>query len=74
MSKITAKVWPIAFSLAIAISACGTVQGNAPGRARVTAPTTYDTIHLDAGTVTDTTTGGGPAYIEDNSSGPQLVP
>ena len=62
----------LAFS--VAISACGTVKGDAPGRAGAPAVTPYDGTHLDAGNVDNGGGIGDAGSAFDISGGPQLVP
>jgi len=69
MSK---QIIAILAGLSVAFSACGTVHGDAPGRAIVPAVAPYDATHLDAGY---TPNDGGTANTSgDNSAGPQLIP
>ena len=58
-------------AFAVAISACGSVRGDAPGRAGIQSGTPYDATHLDAGNVDD---GDAMAGHATNDGDPQLVP
>ena len=72
MQKHTTSIRSIALALAIAATACGTIQGATPGRAGVQNAAPYDATHLDAGNVDDKS--GGLDGIQNDGTGPQLVP
>jgi hypothetical protein len=74
MSK---QVIAILAALSVAITGCGTVQGDAPGRAIVPAVAPYDATHLDPGFINgsaNTTSGGATSNAGGDQSTPQLVP
>ena len=73
MQKHTTSIRSIALALAIAATACGTIQGATPGRAGVQNAAPYDATHLDAGNV-DKTGDGVSGNVENDTFGPQLVP
>ena len=60
----------LAFS--VASSACGTIQGDAPGRAGIREAAPYDAPHLDAGNVDSGS--GSASQNASQGEGPQLVP
>ncbi len=75
MSK---QIFAILAVLAVAISACGTAQGDAPGRALAPAVMPYDATHLDPGVVNstvNTTSDGTTSNLNGgDQSAPLLVP
>ena len=70
-----AKRFSILFlAFSVAISACGTVKGDAPGRAGTREAVPYDATHLDAGNVDNTGGIGDAGSAFETAGGPQLVP
>ena len=73
MQKHLTSIRSIAMALAVAATACGSIQGATAGRAGIQAPAPYDATHLDAGNVDETGDGVGGS-LQNDTSGPQLVP
>ena len=70
---MTQRLSVLFLAFAVSISACGTVKGNAPGRADTQPAVPYDATHLDPGNVDQTGIGdSGNAF--DAAGGPHLVP
>ena len=62
----------LAFS--VAISACGSIKGDAPGRAGTREAVPYDATHLDPGNVDNDRGIGDAGTAFETAGGPQLVP